>query len=163
MKLQDQTKVCQPVSQDPVTTDLFSHQTNGLQKLINRVDVSNYMMMWFLIQQTETPDQRQKFYLKDLSQSFGITMYVMTALARRLQEKNLVVWKHDGNGEEGTYLQVTEVGMQTATDQRKTLERYRQEIKEQFGEERFFLLMREMSALEELMYGGKESEGTVYA
>ncbi len=163
MQLQDQTKVCQPVSQDPVTTDLFSHQTNDLQKLIHRVDVSNYMMMWFLIQQTETPDQRQKFYLKDLSQSFGIPMYVMTALARRLQEKNLVVWKHDGNGEAGTYLQVTEVGMQTAADQRKTLERYRQEIQEQFGEERFFSLMREMSALEELMYGEKESEGTVYA
>ncbi|MGN1133203.1 MAG: hypothetical protein ACI4RN_01985 [Oscillospiraceae bacterium] len=130
----------------------------NIQKLFHKVSVLDYAIMWFLADKAQQADENQKFYLKDLSESSGVPLHIITEMVRKLQEKGLVIWKHDGSGEEGTYIQITEMGIQSVTGQRDILKGFHKNVIEEFGGERFLNLLREMSAFEEIMSKEIEKE-----
>ena len=130
----------------------------NIQKLFHKVSVIDYAVMWFLANKAEQADANQKFYLKDLSESAGVPMHIITEMVRKLQEKGLVEWKHDGIGENGTYIRITELGIQAVTEQKDILEDFQKNVIEEFGSERFMQLLHETSAFEEIMNREIEKE-----
>lgn len=130
----------------------------NIQKLFHKISVSDYAVMWFLSSNAECADGESRFYLKDLAQTSGISMQVITKMVRMLEEKGLVSWKHDGCGENGTYIQITEAGIQAVTEQQDILKGFRVNVIEQFGDKRFLKLLGEMSVLEEIMNREIEKE-----
>ena len=147
------------ISVSPETgIEKISHQKINIQKLFHKVSVLDYAIMWFFANKVEQADESQKFYLKDLSESSGVPIHIITEMVRQLREKGLVIWKHDGNGENGTYIQVTEMGIQSVTEQRDILKHFQKNVIEKFGSERFLNLLREMAAFEEIMNKEIEKE-----
>jgi len=142
---------------------LFPRERFDIEQLFNRMEVTDYMMMWLLGKQMESPEDNHKFYLKDIAAAFDLPQHTVTNIVRNLQDKSMVTWKHDGNGEEGTYIQVTENGMQAIKDQYSQLEQSFSDVIHQFGEERFFYMLRELAEFEELLHGELKKEDTVYA
>ena len=142
---------------------LFSKERFDLRRLFTKMDATDYMMIWFLRKQSERKEEHQKFYLKDIAETFELPLHTVTNIVRNLQEKNMISWKHDGMGEAGTYVQVTEIGTQAMKDQHQQLEQSVSNIMEQFGEERFLGLLRELAAFEEILNGELEKGDTVYA
>lgn len=130
----------------------------NIQKLFHKVSVLDYAIMWFFSDKVKPTEAKEKFYLKDLAKAAGISMHVVTKMVRQLQEKGLVEWKHDGCGENGTYIQVTAIGMQAILEQRDILVNLHTNVIEKFGKERFLNLLSEMSAFEEMLNHEIEKE-----
>lgn len=123
----------------------------SIQKLFHKVSVLDYAIMWFLADKAEGADENRKFYLKEMSESSGIHMHIITEMVRQLRDKGLVEWKHDGSGENGTYIRITSAGMQAVTEQRDILKDFHSNVIGRFGSERFIKLLNEMSAFEDIM------------
>ncbi|MGN1403344.1 MAG: hypothetical protein ACI4XB_03375 [Ruminococcus sp.] len=134
-------------------------ETINIQKLFHKVSVLDYAIMWFLSDKVKSNEENQKFYLKDLAQAAGVPMHIVTEMVRQLQGKGLVEWKHDGSGEDGTYIQVTANGLRAVLEQRDILVGFHTNVIEQFGHERFLKLLSEMSAFEEMVNSEIEKEG----
>lgn len=132
----------------------------NLKKLFTKVSVADYAAMWFLAENAAYAQDTQKFYLKELAQAAEIPMPIITQMVRKLQDKGLVIWTHDGCGEQGTYIQLTENGIEALIEQRNILTEFETDIISRFGKERFLHLMSEMAAFEELMNKSAESEDT---
>ena len=62
-----------------------------------------------------------------------------------------MVWKHDGSGEEGTYIQITENGVAVLEQQQQVLSEFYADVIEKFGKGRFLNLLSELEALEEVI------------
>ena len=75
----------------------------------------------------------------------------VSKIVKELQDRGLVKWKHDGAGENGTYIVITENGISSAIEQQKILENFYKSIIEQYGEERFINLLGQIAELEEVM------------
>ena len=130
----------------------------NIQKLFHRVSAIDYAVMWFLADKAEEAEASQKFYLKDLAAASGAPMHVITEMVRKLRDKGLVSWTHDGNGEEGTYIQVTPLGARSVTEQKDILTDFHKNVIEKFGRERFFNLLHEMAEFEDIMNNEIERE-----
>ena len=132
----------------------------NFQKLFHKVSVIDYAVMWFLADKARQADENQKFYLKELAATSGVPMHIITEMVRILRDKGLVSWKHDGSGEEGTYIQVTSSGVRAVMEQRDILKDFQKNVIEKFGNERFLNLLHEMSEFEDIMNNEIERGGT---
>ncbi|MGN1294851.1 MAG: MarR family winged helix-turn-helix transcriptional regulator [Bacilli bacterium] len=105
-----------------------------------------------------------KVYLQDIAKNMKISITKASKIASSLKEKGLVVWSHDGDGSEGTYVSFTESGRKIMDEQEKILKEYYGEVAKKFGEERLISLLSLMSELEDIMsdelkkIGGGEDE-----
>ncbi len=122
----------------------------NMRKLFQNMSIADYTAIWTLSKHIEE-EEHPKIYLKDISEKLKLAMPRVSAMARGLQEKGLVHWKHDGKGEKGTYIQITENGLQQAKEQQERIKEFYQTVIEQFGKERFIRLLQEMGELEEIM------------
>lgn len=122
----------------------------NMRKLFQNMSIADYTAIWTLSKHIEE-EEHPKIYLKDISEKLKLPMPRVSAMARGLQEKGLVHWQHDGKGEKGTYIQITENGLQQAKEQQERIKEFYQTVIEQFGKERFIRLLQEMGELEEIM------------
>ena len=106
-----------------------------------------------IIRETETNEQiySGRTYLKDLAEKMQLSMRQISKMIGNLKERGLVVWSHDGNGSEGTYVTITESGQQLLTQQQKILEEYYGNVIDKFGKDNLIQLLNLMKQLETLM------------
>ena len=122
---------------------------------------------------TFSPEQADKLFhspaLRHLFQENASDEYALiwllskhtkdSAIARSLQNKGLVRWTHDGNGEEGTYILLTDTAVTSVQAHRQTLRAYHQRVVAAYGEEKFLHLLGEIAQLEEIMRQEAEKVG----
>ena len=156
----DENKVVSLGAPDSTDAAVIQRKKVNFQKLFHKVSVIDYAVMWFLANKAEQADENQKFYLKDLAAASGVPVHIITEMVRILKDKGLVSWKHDGNGEEGTYIQVTSSGVRAVMEQRDILKDFQKNVIEKFGNERFLNLLHEMSEFEDIMNNEIERGGT---
>lgn len=133
-----------------------------MRQLLERTDAADYMMVWLIQQKVQSTEQNPKFYLKDIATAFDLPVHTVSNIVRKLQDDNLVVWKHDGTGEDGTYVQITAQGNQLVSEKQARLEDSLSQAMEAFGEDRFRALLRELAAFEEVVHGELDKEEPVY-
>lgn len=139
---------------------LLASQT--IQHLFQTMSPADYVLMWMLAKHTHDTGS-EKFYLKDLAQELQLPMPQVSKIAKNLQSKGLVLWTHDGLGQEGTYLQLTESAMDCALEQRQRLAGFIHHVVEEFGQERFVRLLGDIVQLEEIMNQQAQEEGGPHA
>ena len=93
----------------------------------------------------------EKTYLKDLADRLEVSIHSVSKMVRKLKERGLVVWSHDGNGSEGTYITITELGMRSMHRQENMLNEYYSRVIEKFGHDNLIHLLQQMDALEQTM------------
>ena len=114
-----------------------------------------------IIRETETNEQiySGRTYLKDLAEKMQLSMRQISKMIGNLKERGLVVWSHDGNGSEGTYVTITESGQQLLTQQQKILEEYYGNVIDKFGKDNLIQLLNLMKQLETVMSSEVERMG----
>lgn len=127
-----------------------------LHKLFENMSSLDYAAMWVLSRHMEGAEENKKIYLKEISERLMLPMPKVSRLVQTLQDKGLVYWRHDGKGEEGTYIQITENGIQQAISQQERLREFYTQVIPRFGKERFVHLLEEMNELEEIIKGEME-------
>lgn len=129
------------------------------KRLLQRISAADHAAIWLTVKQDELPGEGKKMYLSDISEKLDLPLAKVSKIVKELQERGLVIWEHDGNGEDGTYVLMTERGVQAAQERKKTMERIYHNVIQQFGEIRFAALIKELSELDEIMNAEIEKMG----
>lgn len=129
------------------------------KRLLQRISAADYAAIWLTVKQDELPGEGKKIYLSDISEKLDLPLAKVSKIVKELQERGLVIWEHDGNGEDGTYVLMTERGVQAVQERKKTVERIYRNVIQQFGEMRFAALIKELSELDEIMNAEIEKMG----
>ena len=130
----------------------------ALRRLFQENASDEYALIWLLSKHTKDSGS-EKIYLKDMVKELNLPLPKVTAIARSLQGKGLVRWTHDGNGEDGTYILLTDTALTSVQAHRQTLRKYHQRVVSAFGEERFLHLLSEIAQLEEILRQEAEKVG----
>lgn len=138
-----------------IANDVTLHSYNisklGVQQLFHKMTVPDYVALRMLLKTVNDIEGKHKIYLKEIADMLKLPMAQVSRLVRTLQERGLVKWKHDGNGEDGTYVQITDKGVSSAIEQQETLHDFYSGVIDKFGRERFVLLFEQLKELEEIM------------
>lgn len=130
------------------------------RNLFRELTVQEYIALHSIIGGTHRMDiPSEKIYLKDLSERLNITIHRASKMVRELKERGLVQWSHDGNGSEGTYVTITESGLNLIRRQEQVLEDYYSRVINKFGHDNLVALLSQMDALEEIMDEEFASQG----
>lgn len=141
----------------PEQLDKLFHSP-ALRRLFQANASDEYALIWLLSKHTQDTGS-EKIYLKDMVRELNLPLPKVTAIARSLQGKGLVRWTHDGNGEDGTYILLTDTALTSVQTHRQTLRKYHQRVVSAFGEERFLHLLSEIAQLEEILRQEAEKVG----
>lgn len=117
-----------------------SSTAQALRHLFQENASDEYALIWLLSKHTKDTGS-EKIYLKDIVRELNLPMPKVSAIARSLQNKGLVRWTHDGNGEEGTYILLTDTAVTSVQAHRQTLRAYHQRVVAAYGEEKFLHLL----------------------
>lgn len=101
-------------------------------------------------------------YLKELSEKMMLTIRQTSKLIGKLKERGLVKWSHDGDGNEGTYVTITEEGRQLLEQQQVVYKEYYGNVIERFGKENLIELLNLMKQLETVMCSEQEKMEVIF-
>lgn len=93
-------------------------------------------------------NDENRVYLKDIAEELGMAIPKASKMVRKLNDKGLVTWEHDGNGSDGTYVIITQSGMTLMNEQQNILKNYYSRVINDFGEEKLVTLLQMMKDLE---------------
>lgn len=98
-------------------------------------------------------------YLKELAERMQMSIRQTSRMVGNLKDRGLVLWSHDGNGSEGTYVTITETGEKLLKQQEDLLKEYYGKVISKYGKDNLIQLLRLMKQLETVMSSESESDG----
>ena len=120
--------------------------------LFNDLSVGDYVVLHTVL------CFEDKAYLEKLGEKLNLSISKMSNVATNLKNRGLVIWSHDGDGSEGTYLTVTETGLKLMDKQEDKLKNYYEIVINRFGLKNTVDLIGKMTALETIMEEEMENE-----
>ena len=120
--------------------------------LFNDLSVGDYVVLHTVL------CFEDKSYLEKLGEKLNLSISKMSNVATNLKNRGLVIWSHDGDGSEGTYLTVTETGLKLMDKQEDKLKNYYERVINRFGLKNTVDLIGKMTALETIMEEEMENE-----
>lgn len=123
-----------------------------LRNFFKELSIPDYIAL-HIIQETEefTEIYEGRTYLKDLAEKMQMTIRQTSKLVGNLRDRGLLLWSHDGNGSEGTYVTITESGKKLLKNQEQILRDYYGKVIEKYGKENLIQLLRLVKELETVM------------
>ena len=115
--------------------------------LFTEVDIAEYIAL-HLIDRSASSGHT---YLTTLAQKLDMPISGVSRMVSRLKERGFVLWSHNGNGSDGTFVSVTPSGLQAMKRQDALLEVYYGQVIEKFGPENLMRLLEQMAQLEHIM------------
>lgn len=97
-----------------------------------------------------------RIYLKDLADKMELTIRQTSNMIAGLRDRGLVYWSHDGNGSDGTYVTITDIGRQNLYEQEDILKDFYGRVIEKYGKQNLIELLRLMKQLDTVMNGEME-------
>ncbi|MCI6700305.1 MAG: hypothetical protein MR454_02800 [Solobacterium sp.] len=120
--------------------------------LFNDLSVGDYVVLHTVL------GFEDKAYLEKIGEKLNLSISKMSNVATNLKNRGLVIWSHDGDGSEGTYLTVTETGLKLMDKQEDKLKNYYERVINRFGLKNTVDLIGKMTALETIMEEEMENE-----
>lgn len=93
----------------------------------------------------------ERVYLRDISEEMNFPMRRVSQMSEELRDRGLVVWSHDGDGSEGTYLAITPSGKELVLKNEKILRQHFERIIKRYGCENMLQLFAMLKKLDELV------------
>lgn len=123
-----------------------------LRNFFKELSIPDYIAL-HIIQETEelTEIYEGRTYLKNLAEKMQMTIRQTSKMVGNLRDRGLLLWSHDGNGSEGTYVTITESGKKLLKNQEQILRDYYGKVIEKYGKENLIQLLRLMKELETVM------------
>ena len=132
-----------------------------------KMSIPEYISLQYIAMEEKSNIYSGRVYLKDLADKLQMTMRQISKIVEKLRDDGYVVWSHDGNGSEGTYVTITESGQSMLKNQEEILKKYYGKVFEKFGKDNLIQLLQLMKQLETVMSsemekleGYKNDDGT---
>lgn len=129
-----------------------------IKDIFTKMSIPEYIALQYIAMEEKDLDiYSGRTYLKDLSVKLQITMRQTSKMIEGLRDMGYVVWSHDGNGSEGTYVTITESGKTLLKEQEEAMKRYYSKVFDKFGRENLIQLLQLMKQLETVMSSEMET------
>ena len=141
-----------------LTYQRYLFNREHIKDIFMEMSIPEYIALHHIVMEEENADiYSGRTYLKDLSDKLQMTMRQTSKMIEHLRDKGYVVWSHDGNGSEGTYVTITESGRTLLREQEEAMKRYYGKVFDKFGKENLIQLLQLMKQLETIMSSEIES------
>ncbi len=128
----------------------------NLTKIFPDISTMDYIALWVISRLAEKKPDIDKIYLQDIAADLKVPMNRVSEMIQKLRDKGVLIWTHDGDGSEGTYVKLTESGQEVMKKQQEILGSYYRNVIEEFGKEEFVRMLQMLARLERIM--NEESE-----
>lgn len=150
---------------DMDTLDLFNELmfqkfTVDRASLVQRMmglSVPAYVALFYIEEETRL-DDKDKVFVRELSDHLTISLMETAKIVDELQEQNLVERAYKGDGSEGTYVYLTERGKTACDKQRAAVVKKYRRVVEQFGKDRLIELLQMLEDLDKIVHAEEEDE-----
>ena len=115
--------------------------------------------MLIFIHHTAQEREDGKVYLKEIAEEVELPMNEVSADIKGLRDSGYVKWTHDGAGENGTYVVMTDNGNEMLEENRKKLADFYKKVIEEYGYDKLIALVDSMKELETTMRRIHEERG----
>lgn len=123
-----------------------------IHELFQKMTIPEYIALHMIVLESEsTVIYGGRTYLKELSEKMQLTIRQTSKMVGELRDRGLILWSHDGNGSEGTYVTITEMGRKLLEEQEQILKKYYGKVIGKFGKENLIELLQLMKQLETVM------------
>lgn len=123
----------------------------NLTKLFPDISTMDYLALRGISKLSERDGNRDKIYLQDIASDLKLPMCRVSEMIQLLKDKGIVIWTHDGDGSDGTYIKLTENGKNIMARQQEILGSYYKNVIEKFGREDFVEMLQMLARLEKIM------------
>ncbi len=133
---------------------MLSHEITYARYLMNKgqkkglfreLQIPEYIILFGVARKGE------KTYLREIAEKMEVSLTEASKTVRKLRDRGLLTWSHDGDGSEGTYVQMTPDGIRLLENQEKILKEYYTKVIGRFGYEKIIQLIRLLRELEGTM------------
>ncbi len=158
----------QEVKEEVLSSDIakLSHELTYRRYLLNnsrirsffkKLSIPDYLALHIIAKTEEENDiYSGRTYLQDIADRMQRSIRQTSRMVKALQERGLVVWSHDGDGSEGTYVTLTETGRTMLVQEEEVLKKYYGKVIARYGRDNLIQLLTLMKQLETAM--GAEAE-----
>ena len=123
-----------------------------IKELFEKLSIPEYIALYNIDMERELSSiYGEKTYLKDLSEKMELSMRQTSRMIGNLRDRGLLLWSHDGNGSEGTYVIITDSGKKLLKEQEEILRKFYGNVIDKFGKEKLIQLLQLMKELETIM------------
>ena len=123
-----------------------------VKDLFENISIPEYIALHSIARESEESSiYGQKTYLKDISAKMELTMRQTSKMIGDMRDRGLLIWSHDGNGSEGTYVTITTGGRELFRQQETVVKEFYGKVIEKFGADNMVQLLNLMKQLETLM------------
>lgn len=139
----------------------LSELSNELIKrkyLFNKADVNgvisiqDYLAMHIIVDINNSGMIYQgKAYLKDIAEKMHLTIRQTSKISNSLKDKGLIRWSHEGDGSDGTFVEITDEGRQFFEQQKSVLEEFYGRVIKRFGKDNLVQLLNLMKQFETIV------------
>jgi len=146
-----------------LTHELTYHKylmNNGQQigRFFKKLSIPEYLALHMIEEAgQESSIYSGRTYLKDIADKMQRTIREISKMIKALQERGLVVWSHDGDGAEGTYVTITESGRNLLDEEKEILRGFYGRVIQSYGRDNLIRLLQLMKQLETTMSAELES------
>ena len=124
----------------------------NVKKLFNGISVLDYNAMQAILRFNEKKENvTDRIYLRELSEELKIPISKVSQMIGRLQENGMVRWKHEGKGEQGTYIEITDRGIEAVKRQQDILKSFYGTVVTRYGIDKFMQMLDMVTELEDIM------------
>ena len=123
-----------------------------IRSLFKNIRIPEYIALYSIAQDSEKASiYGDRTYLQELSEKMQLSMRQTSKMVGDLRDRGLVIWSHDGNGKDGTYVTITENGRKLLGNQETIVKEFYGRVIDSFGKENLIHLLHLMKELETVM------------
>jgi len=123
------------------------------------ISVQDYIVMHIIMETNSNNSIYEgRTYLRDIAEKMNITIRHISKLVNELKEKGLVKWMHEGDGSNGTFVEITDEGRKLFEKERVRLEKFYGNVIEKFGFDNLRHMLNLMKQFETIVSGELEDD-----
>lgn len=122
-----------------------------MKKLFHNISILDYNAMRAILKYNEGKDDVGRIYLRELAEELKLPISRVSYMIESLQESGMVRWKHDGKGEQGTYIEITDRGAEIVQNQQEILKQFYGRVITRYGSDKFVQMLEMFTELENIM------------
>ncbi|MGN8630074.1 hypothetical protein ACTNEW_00505 [Blautia sp. HCP3S3_G3] len=135
-----------------ITYHRYLMNKGQLRDFFKELSIAEYIALHYISLDSEMSEiYSGRTYLKELAEKMQLSIRQTSKMVGDLRDRGLILWSHDGNGSEGTYVTITETGQKLLDEQEEVLKNYYGRVIEKYGKENMIQLLCLMKQLETVM------------
>lgn len=132
---------------------LIGNEEEG--RLFRVLNMRDYLALHMIHDTMQTGKER--VYLKEISAEMNLPMKTTSSVIEGLNSRGLLYWSHDGAGEEGTFVEIGERGLQLLAEQDEILHGFYSAVVERFGIDHAMQLISLLREFDQIIKDEKKS------